>query len=80
MIRVLLIPRTIVVYFGAVFLLAIAMGGAVGQASDLFTGFQTNSKDPVQIDAASNSTASYAITGNTFANAHLIPINYNHNS
>jgi lipopolysaccharide export system protein LptA len=53
MIRVLLIPRTIVVYFGAVFLLAIAMGGAVGQASDLFTGFQTNSKDPVQIDAAS---------------------------
>jgi lipopolysaccharide export system protein LptA len=45
--------RIIAAGFGAVAVGLAAAGGASGQASDLFTGFQTKSKDPVQIDAAS---------------------------
>jgi lipopolysaccharide export system protein LptA len=39
--------------FGAASMVLAATSGANAQASDLFTGFQTKSKDPVQIDAAS---------------------------
>jgi len=49
----LLIQRAIVVSIGAMILFAVATGGAVSQTGDLFTGFQSNSTDPVQIEAAS---------------------------
>jgi lipopolysaccharide export system protein LptA len=45
--------KILAVSFSAVSILWLATGGANAQASDLFTGFQTKSKDPVQIDAAS---------------------------
>lgn len=45
--------RAIFVSFYSVSVLVIATVGATSQTADLFTGFQTNSTDPVQIDAAS---------------------------
>jgi lipopolysaccharide export system protein LptA len=45
--------RLIAAGFGAFLLVMAAAGGAMAQTADLFTGFQSKSTDPVQIDAAS---------------------------
>jgi lipopolysaccharide export system protein LptA len=45
--------RGLVAGLGGIFVLVCAAASAGAQTADLFTGFQTNSKDPIQIDAAS---------------------------
>ena len=47
------IPRAVLAGLAAIVIAAAPAGSAGAQTSDLFNGFQKNSKDPVQIDAAS---------------------------
>lgn len=51
--RSMSLRRRLAAGFGAVLLLVAATNTAGAQASELFTGFQTKSNDPIQIDAAS---------------------------
>lgn len=46
-------PRSILGCIATIIFLAIGAGTAAAQTGDLFTGFQSKSTDPVQIDAAS---------------------------